>query len=74
MNADRIIAAGLDSEVNGPHPLAGWVHTATALARLGDPQPLLGFIDRALADDDTAEAANLNYWALWLRRTAGAAA
>lgn len=40
--------------------------TATALARLGDPQPLLDFIDRALADDDTAEAANLNYWALWL--------
>ncbi|SCF95456.1 helix-turn-helix domain-containing protein [Streptomyces sp. MnatMP-M17] len=40
--------------------------TATALARLGDPQPLLDFIDHALADDDTAEAANLNYWALWL--------
>ncbi|MGW5234602.1 helix-turn-helix domain-containing protein [Streptomyces nodosus] len=40
--------------------------TATALARLGDPQPLLDFIDRAMADDDTAEAANLNYWALWL--------
>ncbi len=40
--------------------------TATALARLGDPQPLYDFIDRALADDDTAEAANLNYWALWL--------
>ncbi|MER6103668.1 XRE family transcriptional regulator [Streptomyces sp. NPDC001832] len=40
--------------------------TATALARLGDPQPLLDFIDRALAGDDTAEAANLNYWALWL--------
>jgi hypothetical protein len=28
--------------------------TATALARLGDPQPLLDFIDRALVDDDTA--------------------
>ncbi|MFE9847720.1 helix-turn-helix domain-containing protein [Streptomyces sp. NPDC005576] len=40
--------------------------TATALARLGDPQPLLDFIDRALAGDDAAEAANLNYWALWL--------
>ncbi|MEV8103155.1 helix-turn-helix transcriptional regulator [Streptomyces sp. NPDC088135] len=40
--------------------------TATALARLGDPQPLLDFIDRGLVDDDTAEAANLNYWALWL--------
>jgi transcriptional regulator with XRE-family HTH domain len=40
--------------------------TSTALARLGDPQPLLDFIDRSLADDDTAEAANLNYWAYWL--------
>ncbi|MFD3549802.1 helix-turn-helix domain-containing protein [Streptomyces sp. NPDC058655] len=40
--------------------------TATALARLGDPQPLLDFIERALVDDDTAEAANLNYWAYWL--------
>lgn len=40
--------------------------TAAALARLGDPQPLADFIDRGLADDDTAEAANLNYWALWL--------
>lgn len=40
--------------------------TATALARLGDPQPLLDFIERAVADDDTAEAANLNYWAYWL--------
>ncbi|WP_370414191.1 XRE family transcriptional regulator [Streptomyces fradiae] len=40
--------------------------TATALARLGDPQPLLDFIERSLADDDTAEAANLNYWAYWL--------
>ncbi|MFJ1593050.1 XRE family transcriptional regulator [Kitasatospora albolonga] len=40
--------------------------TATALARLGDPGPLLTFIERALADDDTAEAANLNYWAYWV--------
>ncbi|MFI8963869.1 XRE family transcriptional regulator [Streptomyces sp. NPDC053493] len=40
--------------------------TATALARLGDPQPLLDFIERSLADDDAAEAANLNYWAYWL--------
>ncbi|MEV3858510.1 helix-turn-helix transcriptional regulator [Streptomyces sp. NPDC050095] len=40
--------------------------TATALARLGDPTPLLDFIERGLADDDTAEAANLNYWAYWL--------
>ncbi|MGA5191866.1 XRE family transcriptional regulator [Streptomyces exfoliatus] len=40
--------------------------TATALARLGDPQPLLDFIERSLSGDDTAEAANLNYWAYWL--------
>ncbi|MFJ5139039.1 multiprotein-bridging factor 1 family protein [Streptomyces sp. NPDC088707] len=48
-----------------PH-WAGARSTATALARQGDPQPLLDFIDRALADDDTAEAANLNYWASWV--------
>ncbi|MFE3648200.1 XRE family transcriptional regulator [Streptomyces sp. NPDC059152] len=40
--------------------------TATALVRLGDTQPLLDFIDRAMADDDAAETANLNYWAYWL--------
>ncbi|MFI6277878.1 XRE family transcriptional regulator [Streptomyces sp. NPDC050988] len=39
--------------------------TAVALARLGDPQPLLDFIDRSLADEDAAETANLNYWAYW---------
>lgn len=40
--------------------------TAAALARLGDRQPLLDFIDRGLAEDDAAETANLNYWAYWL--------
>ncbi|WP_260476215.1 hypothetical protein [Streptomyces sp. WAC 06783] len=47
----------------------GWSpHWAAArsTARLGDPQPLYDFIDRALDGDDTAEAANLNYWVLWL--------
>ncbi|MFJ9794509.1 XRE family transcriptional regulator [Streptomyces sp. NPDC101145] len=40
--------------------------TATALARLGDPQPLLDFIEKRLVDDEAAETANLNYWAYWL--------
>ncbi|WP_327191002.1 XRE family transcriptional regulator [Streptomyces xinghaiensis] len=40
--------------------------TSVALARLGDCQPLLDFIDRGVVDDDVAEAANLNYWAYWL--------
>ncbi|MDI3389372.1 transcriptional regulator [Streptomyces sp. B-S-A8] len=40
--------------------------TATALVRLGDSQPLLDFIDRAMVGDDAAETANLNYWAYWL--------
>ncbi|MGW0364972.1 XRE family transcriptional regulator [Streptomyces sp. NPDC002990] len=43
--------------------------TATALARLGDPVPLLDFIERAMVDDDAGEAANLNYWAYWLGST-----
>ncbi|WP_405490176.1 helix-turn-helix domain-containing protein [Streptomyces sp. NBC_00096] len=43
--------------------------TATALARLGDPVPLLDFIERAIVDDDVGETANLNYWAYWLGGT-----
>lgn len=46
--------------------------TATALVRQGDPQPLLDFIDRAMVDDDQAEAANLAYWAYWLGALPGA--
>ncbi|MFE5592310.1 hypothetical protein [Streptomyces sp. NPDC056549] len=38
---------------------------AAALAREGDPQPLLDCIDRALSDD-IAESANVNYWAYWV--------
>ncbi|MGW6411099.1 helix-turn-helix domain-containing protein [Streptomyces vinaceus] len=40
--------------------------TATALARLGDPQLLWDFIERSMVDSDDGEIANLNYWALWL--------
>jgi hypothetical protein len=40
--------------------------TATALVRLGDPQPLADFIDRSIAGDEAGELANLNYWAYWL--------
>lgn len=43
--------------------------TAAALARLGDHQPLLDFIERGIVDDDAAETANLNYWAYWLGST-----
>ncbi|WP_411138069.1 helix-turn-helix domain-containing protein [Streptomyces sp. C10] len=42
MDADRIIAAGLDGEAVGPHPLAGWVHTRdTAVGEeVGGAHPL----------------------------------
>lgn len=46
-----------------------WAETrsiAAALARHGDPQPLRDFIARSMTDDDTGEAANLNYLAYWL--------
>ncbi|NGO70013.1 helix-turn-helix domain-containing protein [Streptomyces boncukensis] len=59
--------------------LRGWTphwaearSTATALVRQGDLQPLLDFIDRAMTDDDRAEAANLTYWAYWLGVLPGA--
>lgn len=39
--------------------------TAAALARLGDREPLMEFIDRSIAGNESAERANLNYWAYW---------
>ncbi len=46
---------------------AGWPlarSTASALTRVGDPEPMRRFIADQLGDD-TGEAANLNYWAFW---------
>jgi hypothetical protein len=47
MDADRIIAAGLDSDVDGPHPLAGWVHTRDTAHMLA--WALNGIVPPALA-------------------------
>lgn len=38
--------------------------TASALTRLGDPEPMRRFISEQLSDE-TGERANLNYWAFW---------
>jgi len=38
--------------------------TASALTRVGDPEPMQRFITNQLGDD-TGETANLNYWAFW---------
>jgi hypothetical protein len=46
---------------------AGWPlarSTASALTRVGDPEPMRRFITDQLSDE-TTEAANLNYWAFW---------
>jgi hypothetical protein len=52
-------------------PSGGWSptwplarSTASALTRAGDPEPQRRFIHDQLADD-TADTANLNYWAFW---------
>jgi hypothetical protein len=38
--------------------------TASALTRVGDPEPMRRFIADQIGDD-TGETANLNYWAFW---------
>ena len=38
--------------------------TASALTRVGDPEPMRRFIHDQLGDD-TGETANMNYWAFW---------
>ena len=38
--------------------------TASALTRAGDPEPMRRFLHDQLTDE-TAETANLNYWAFW---------
>ena len=38
--------------------------TASALTRVGNPEPMRRFITDQLRDE-TSEAANLNYWAFW---------
>jgi hypothetical protein len=52
-------------------PARGWSpswplarSTASALARLGDPEPMRRFITDQLCDE-AGERANLNYWAFW---------
>jgi hypothetical protein len=52
-------------------PARGWSpswplarSTASALTRLGDPEPMRRFIADQLSDE-AGECANLNYWAFW---------
>jgi transcriptional regulator with XRE-family HTH domain len=52
-------------------PARGWSSswplarsTASALTRVGNPEPMRQFITDRLSDE-TGEAANLNYWAFW---------
>lgn len=53
-------------------PAPGWSpnwplarSTASALTRLGDPEPMRRFIANQLGDE-AGERANLNYWAFWV--------
>lgn len=58
-------------------PARGWSpgwplarSTASALTRLGDPEPMRRFISDQLRDE-AGERANLNYWAFWVGDFAG---
>jgi hypothetical protein len=58
-------------------PARGWSvtwplarSTASALTRVGDPEPMRRFIAEQLCDE-AGEAANLNYWAFWTGELAG---
>jgi transcriptional regulator with XRE-family HTH domain len=60
------------SDRQAVRPAAGWSpnwplarSTASALTRLGDPEPMRRFIADQLCDE-AGERANLNYWAFWV--------
>lgn len=65
----------LDQYRRVPRPRGGWSPAwpvlrtlAISLVRYGDPNALLDFADRGLADE-RGDIANLNYWAYWVGET-----